>query len=73
MNEVGMWQDPVARDLARSDVSREIRLVSWERDDILTKYFYYVYIRAAPLIVKNCAWFKHPRNLIPEWQRFSYV
>ncbi len=49
-----MRRDPVARDLARSDVSREIRLVSRERDDILAKYFYNVYIRAAPLIVKNC-------------------
>ncbi len=30
-----------------------IRLVSRERDDILAKYFY-VYIRAAPLIIKYC-------------------
>ncbi len=44
----------MARDLTRSDVSREIRLVSRERDDILAKYFYNVYIRAAPLIVKYC-------------------
>ncbi len=33
-----------------------------------------VYIRAAPLIVKKLrSWFKHPRDLIPEWQGFSYV
>ncbi len=31
---VGMW-----RDLARSDVSHEIRVVSRERDDILAKHF----------------------------------
>ncbi len=52
-----MWRDLVAQDLTRSDVSEcseEIRLVSRERDDILAKYFYNVYIRAAPLIVKNC-------------------
>ncbi len=52
---IGMWRDLVARDLARSDVSREIRLVSQERDDILAKYFYNVHIRAAPLIITNCA------------------
>ncbi len=39
----------------RSDGSLEIRLVSRERDDILAKYFYNVHIRAAPLIVTNCA------------------
>ncbi len=33
-----------------------------------------VYIRAAPLIVNKLRLcFKHPRDLIPEWQRFSYV
>ncbi len=37
-----MWRDPVARDLAR-------------HINILAKYFYNVYIRSAPLIVKNCA------------------
>ncbi len=38
------------------------------------KTFCSVYIRAAPLIVKKIrSWFKHTRNLIPEWQRFSYV
>ncbi len=31
---LGMW-----RDLVKSDVLREIRLVSWERDDILAKHF----------------------------------
>ncbi len=47
----------ICRDVTRSrgTRSREIRLVSRERDDILAKYFYNVYIRAAPLIVKNCA------------------
>ncbi len=39
------------------------------------KIFSNVYIRATPLIVKNCACdpIKHPRDLIPEWQWFSYV
>ncbi len=40
---------------SRGTRSRESRLVSRERDDILAKYFYNVYIRASPLMVKNCA------------------
>ncbi len=40
---------------SRGTRSREIRLVSRERDYILAKYFYNAYIRSAPLIVKNCA------------------
>ncbi len=34
------------------------------------KIFSNFYSRAAPLIVKLClrSWFKHPRELIPEWQ-----
>ncbi len=55
----------------RGTRSREIRLVSRERDDILAKrtwqyprkIFYNVYIRAARLIVKNCTC-----DLFPEWQ-----
>ncbi len=36
---LGMWRDLGARDLARSDVSLEIWLVSRVHDDILAKYF----------------------------------
>ncbi len=52
MYMIGMGPDLVTRDLARSDVLREIQLVSRERDDNLAKHFA-VYIRAAPLIVKK--------------------
>ncbi len=64
---LGMWRDHVARYLARSD---------WWSDwwQYLCKTFCSVYIRAASLIVKKLrSWFKHPCNLVPEWQWFSYV
>ncbi len=56
---------------SRGTRSREIRFVTWRYPP---KTFCSVYIRAAPLIVKKLrSWFKHPRSLFPEWQRFSYV
>ncbi len=60
----GMWRDLVARN--PTGLVRMFR-----------KTFSSVYIKAAPLIVKKIAilqsWFKQPRDLIPEEQRFSYV
>ncbi len=64
-NLVGMWRDPMC--LARSDWFCENLMISLQ--NILQ-----CYIRAAPLVIKQLrSCFKHPRNLFPEWQRFSYV
>ncbi len=56
---------------SRGTRSRRFRCVTWWYP---CKTFCSVYIRAAPLIVKKLrSCFKHPRNLFPEWERFSYV
>ncbi len=54
---------------SRGTRSRRFRCVTWRYP---CKTFCSVYIRAAPLIVKKLrSCFKHPRNLFPEWERFS--